>query len=89
MGLCTLFIGKIEKRNKVKKDTSKAEEGSSTDRHQISILSTSPSQFQGAGNFLEDSISMLERTSLKIYPIVKEVLKRMIEESSPNGNSTQ
>jgi len=24
---------------------------------------------------------MLERTSLKLYPIVKEVLKRMIEES--------
>lgn len=26
---------------------------------------------------------MIERTSLKIYPIVKEVLKRMIEEK-PN-----
>lgn len=32
------------------------------------------------GNFLEESISMLERTSMKLYPVVKEVLKRMINE---------
>jgi hypothetical protein len=31
-------------------------------------------------NFLDDSISMLERTAIKLYPIVKEVHKRMIEE---------
>jgi hypothetical protein len=30
---------------------------------------------------MEDSISMLERTSMKLYPIVKEVTTRMIEES--------
>jgi hypothetical protein len=35
----------------------------------------------------EDSISMLERTSMKLYPIVREVLKRMIEEQpQPNPN---
>jgi hypothetical protein len=27
-------------------------------------------------------VSMLERTAMKLYPIVKEVLKRMIEESA-------
>lgn len=32
---------------------------------------------------LEESISMLERTSMKLYPVVKEVLKRMIVESPP------
>jgi hypothetical protein len=32
-------------------------------------------------NILEDSISMIERTSIKIYPIVKEVLKKMIDET--------
>lgn len=32
-------------------------------------------------NFLEESISMLERTSLKLYPVVKEVLKRIIPET--------
>jgi hypothetical protein len=34
---------------------------------------------------MEESVSMLERTSLKLYPIVKEVLKRMIEEQSKNN----
>lgn len=33
------------------------------------------------GNFLEDSISMLERTSMKLYPVVKEVIKRLIDET--------
>jgi hypothetical protein len=32
-------------------------------------------------NFLEESISMLERTSLKLYPVVKEVIKRLITET--------
>jgi hypothetical protein len=32
-------------------------------------------------NFLEESISMLERTSLKLYPVVREVLKRIIAET--------
>ena len=31
---------------------------------------------------MEDSVSMLERTALKLYPIVKEVLKKMIEETA-------
>ncbi len=32
-------------------------------------------------NFLEESISMLERTSLKLYPVIKEVIKRLIVET--------
>lgn len=31
---------------------------------------------------MEDSISLLERTSMKLLPIVREVLKRMIDEGS-------
>jgi hypothetical protein len=33
-------------------------------------------------NALEESISMLERTSMKLYPVVKEVLKRTIVETT-------
>lgn len=32
-------------------------------------------------NILEESVSMMERTSMKLYPIVKEVLKRLINET--------
>lgn len=31
---------------------------------------------------------MMERTSLKLYPVVKEVLKRMIDESG-NGHKKE
>ena len=88
--LCTMYIRKIEhkdlqvlnKQNK-KAAASGSAEQNETEKHQISILSTSPSQFQsGSGNFMEDSVSMLERTALKLYPIVKEVLKKMIEETA-------
>jgi hypothetical protein len=41
------------------------------------------SEREGA-NFLEESVSMLERTSLKLYPVVKEVIKRMINENLEN-----
>lgn len=46
------------------------------DEDQLKSLRNSPVR-----NILEDSISMIERTSVKVYPIVKEVLKRMIEET--------
>jgi hypothetical protein len=36
---------------------------------------------------MEESISMIERTSMKLYPVVKEVLKRMIEETPGESNS--
>lgn len=38
--------------------------------------------------FFEDSISHLERTSIKLYPIVKEALKKMVDESVPEGQET-
>ena len=43
--------------------------------------SLTPLSTESEGNFLEESISMLERTSMKLYPVVKEVVKRMIEEA--------
>ena len=49
------------------------------EEEQLKSLADSPERNK---NFLEDSISMIERTSIKIYPIVKEVLKKMIEETS-------
>ncbi len=32
--------------------------------------------------FLEESISLMERTAIKMYPVIKEVKKRLIEERS-------
>lgn len=39
-------------------------------------------------NPLEDSISMIERTSIKIYPIIKDLLKKTIQESTPKEANT-
>jgi hypothetical protein len=57
----------------------------------VSILSTSP--YSGTPvNLLEESISMVERTSFKIYPIIREVLKRTIKEKQmvklPDGTES-
>lgn len=53
-----------------------AERPDMTEEKKSESASSTPSN----GNFLEESISMLERTSMKLYPVVKEVLKRMINE---------
>jgi len=50
-------------------------------------LSSSPLGVMQGPNFLEESISMIERTSLKLFPIIQEVLKRMIEEKNDATNS--
>jgi hypothetical protein len=39
-------------------------------------------------NQFEDSISMIERTSIKIYPIIKDLLKKTIQESVPKEAAT-
>ena len=31
-------------------------------------------------NYLEDSMSLIEKTAKRIHPVIKELLKRMIEE---------
>lgn len=76
LSLCAMFIRKIEH-----KDLIKIQKTDESKEHQTSILSTSPSNNMQTHNFLEDSISMLERTAVKLYPILKEALKKMIEES--------
>lgn len=77
-----MYIKKIDH-----KDIIKIRKEEDSQRQHISVLSASPSN--GCGNFLEDSISMIERTSIKLYPIVKEVLKRMIEEKVVGNTENQ
>lgn len=48
---------------------------------QDSVNNESEGKSESPKNFLEESISMLERTSLKLYPVVKEVIKRLISET--------
>lgn len=54
------------------------------EENQLSLLS----QLNEQHNPLEDSISMIERTSIKIYPIIKDLLKKTISESQPKEATT-
>lgn len=66
--------------SKLKKD----DQNSSYDRNMQSM-----SQFYTA-NYLEESMSYLERTAKKLLPILEEVKKRMIREKRRfNRNSVQ
>lgn len=76
--LCAYYIKKMESREEMP-DTKYL-----ADENQLSLLSHLNEQ----PNPLEDSISMIEKTSLKIYPIIKELLKRTIQESTPKEATT-
>ena len=65
----------------------KSDQNNESDQQQISVLSSSPLGHMEGPSFLEESISMIERTSLKLFPIVQEVLKRMIEEKNDATSS--
>lgn len=81
--LCAVYIRKIEKKEIKKKaqEVQRELQGELENSSQkISELSTPKEKT----NFFEESISMLERTSLKLYPIIKEVIKRMIDETKKN-----
>ena len=74
--LCGLYVKKIERKEKKK----------------ILVEDDDPLNEQSAEegkNFMEESISMLERTSMKLYPIVKEVVKRLIDESPVAGRKEE
>lgn len=86
--LSALYIKKIEDKEvgfKVKKaqnedviGSKSVDEGSSDG---VNFLKVQQEHIEEEPrNFLEESISLLERTSMKLYPIVKEVIKRMIPE---------
>lgn len=72
LALCAIYIRRIEERTVAK-------------QIDLAVLELEVDEaLKSAGkDVLEESISMLERTSMKLYPVVKEVLKRMIVESPP------
>jgi tetratricopeptide (TPR) repeat protein len=77
MELCKIYIDKIN----YKENLQAANEQSDLDddeRAQIvqMILSSTPTR-ELPKHFLEQSISLVERSSLKLYPVVKEVCKRL------------
>jgi len=86
--LCALYVKKIEKKD-LKKDSSNINRGLdeeskiSSAENLIGLSEKSYNErVNTPKNFLEESISMLERTSMKLYPVVKEVVKRMINETT-------
>ena len=72
--LCAYYIKKMDNREEAPQFLQ--------DEHQLSLLS------HLHNNPLEDSISMIERTSIKIYPIIKDLLKKTIQESTPKEANT-
>ena len=76
-----MYIKKIDLQEE-SKDQDEEEEVQLSEELQIK-KSIAQAQ-QRESKMLEESISMLERTSTKLYPVVREVIKRMIGEKGEN-----
>ena len=82
LSLCAMYIRKMEKKS-MKKAGRRPKNNPQSQNINLSESEDEDVDEEGAPNavnFLEESISMLERTSLKLYPVIKEVLKRIISE---------
>ena len=74
LALCAIYVRRIEERTLAKQ----------IDLAVLELEVDEAMRNAEGKDVLEESISMLERTSMKLYPVVKEVLKRMIVESPPS-----
>ena len=85
--LCALYNDKITFRENLQaaQEQSDLED---EDRSQIinMVLDSSPAK-EIPKTFLEESISLVERSSLKLYPVVKEVRKRLVGAPQPPPNN--
>ena len=88
--LCQIYIDKINYRDNLlaAQEQSDLEEA---ERVQLisMVLDSSPAK-EIPKNFLERSVSLVERSSLKMHPVVREVRRRMINSEIggvPNANA--
>ena len=81
--LCQLYIDKINYRDNLlaAQEQSDLED---TERLQLiqMVLESSPAK-ELPKNFLEQSISLVERSSLKMYPVIREVRRRVVNSEIP------
>lgn len=84
-------IRRIEKKDSRKKqqDIADLELEDPENENYIKELKDEIENSESSLNYLEESISMLERTSMKLYPVVNEVIKRMIGENSSGDQPTK
>lgn len=76
--LCKLYIDKINYRENLQAahEQSDLEEDERTQIIQMVMNSTPTKEIPR--DFLDESISLVERSSLKIYPVVMEVCRRLV-----------
>ena len=85
--LCQLYIDKITYRDNLQ---AAHEQSDLDDNERVQLISmvldSSPAK-EIPKDFLEQSISLVERSSLKMCPVVKEVRKRLVNAQKMNQNS--
>lgn len=90
--LCQLYVDKINYRDNLLAAQEDSNMGDTERNHLISLVKDSSPAKELPKNFLEQSISLVERSSLKMGPVVKEVRKRLVgappaQEKEKGGHS--
>lgn len=76
--LCQLYIDKINYRDNL---LAAQEQSDLEDAERVQLISMVMDSFpvkEIPKNFLEQSISLVERSSLKMFPVIREVRKRVV-----------
>jgi len=81
--LCQIYIDKINYRDNL---IAAQEQSDLEDNERLQLISmvmdSSPAK-EIPKNFLEQSISLVERSSLKMYPVIREVRRRLVNSEVP------
>jgi hypothetical protein len=77
MELCKIYIDKINYRENLQAANEQSDLEDDERAQILQMILTSTPTRELPKHFLEQSISLVERSSLKLYPVVKEVCKRL------------
>jgi len=75
--LCNVYIDKINYRENLQAAQEQSDLEDDERQQIIHLIKNSTPTRELPKNFLEQSISLVERSSLKLYPVVKEVCRRL------------
>lgn len=77
MELCKVYIDKINYRENLQAAQEQSDLEDDERQQIIQLIKNSTPTKELPKGFLEQSISLVERSSLKLFPVVKEVVKRL------------
>ena len=84
--LCQIYIDKINYNDNLQALQEQSDSEDIERGQLIAMIQESSIARELPKNFLEQSISLVERSSLKLCPVIKEVRKRLVGSAQIDGN---